>query len=113
MSRSASMWLVVAVAGPATYLTRASFILVAHRFAEVPPRLAEALRMIPPAVLAALTVPAILRPHGGGVDLLDARFAAGALAFLIAWRTKNLFLTTVAGLTAVTLLEQLGLQPLG
>lgn len=108
MSRTASAWLVVGVAGAGTYATRAAFLLVAHRFADIPPRLREALRMIPSAVLGALTVPAIFRPHGGPVDVVDARFVAGVVAFLVAWRTKNLLLTTAVGLVVVTGLEQLG-----
>lgn len=107
MSPEASAWLVVALAGLGTYATRASFLLVAARFAEVPPRLREALRMIPPAVLGALTVPAIVRPDAA-FDLADARVVAGLVAFLVAWRTKNLLLTTALGLTLVTVLEQLG-----
>jgi len=108
VSRTTAAWIVVAGAGAGTYAIRASLLLTAHRFGDVPPRLREALRMIPPAAMAALAIPAILRPNGGAVDLMDARFVAGALALLVAWRTQNLLATTAVGMVAVTLLENLG-----
>lgn len=108
MSRTTAAWIIVGGAGVGTYAIRASLLLSAHRFGDVPPRVREALRMIPPAAMAALAIPAILRPHGGSVDLLDARFVAGALAMLVAWRTQNLLATTVVGMLVVTALENLG-----
>lgn len=105
MSRTASAWLVVAIVGPATFAVRASLLLAARRFGQVPPKVQEALRMIPPAALAALAIPAILRPEGSGVDLVDPRFVAGALALTAAWRTKSLLITTAVGLAVVTVLE--------
>lgn len=108
MSETAAAWVVIVAGGVGTFLTRASFLFIAHRFTELPPRVRETLRMIPPAVLAALTVPAILRPGGGAIDVVDARLVGGLLALAIAWRTKNLLLTTAAGLAVVTVLEQLG-----
>lgn len=108
MSRTAAAWIVVAGAGAGTYGIRASLLLTAHRFGDVPPRLREALRMIPPAALAALAIPAVMRPHGGAIDVVDARFVAGVLALLVAWRTKSLLATTMVGMGAVTLLENVG-----
>lgn len=107
MSRATSAWLVVAIAGPATYGIRASLLLAARRFAKVPDRVREALRMIPPAALGALAIPPILRPGGGSLDLMDPRFVAGIIALLAAWRTKSLLITTAVGLAVVTLLENL------
>lgn len=98
----------IGVAGAGTYVIRASFLFVAHRFAEVPPRIREVLAMIPPAVLGALTAPAVLRPGGGAIDLVDARFVGALLALFVAWKTKNLLLTTAVGLGAVVALQQLG-----
>lgn len=108
MTSGGSAWTVVAVAGAGTYLIRVTLLAVAHRFGAVPPRVAEALRMIPAAALAALTVPAVLRPDGGPVDLADARFVAAAVAGVVAWRTKSLLATTVVGLALATALPQAG-----
>lgn len=108
MSRTTSAWLVVAVAGSGTFAIRATLLFAARRFGAVPPRVREALRMIPPAALGALAIPAILRPGGGALDVADARFVAGLVALLVAWRTQSLLLTTAAGLALVTVLEQFG-----
>jgi branched-subunit amino acid transport protein len=65
----------------------------------LPPAVLEALKFIPPAVLTAIIVPAILQPQGQ----LDLRFdnaylVAAIAAALISWRTKNLLLTIVLGM---------------
>lgn len=108
MSPTTTAWVVIAAAGVGTYTIRVTLLAVAHRFGDVPPRVAEALRMIPPAALAALTVPAVLRPDGGAVDVVDARFVAAVVAGVVAWRTKSLLWTTVVGLALATLLSQVG-----
>ncbi len=108
MSATATAWVVIVGAGLGTYTIRVTLLAVAHRFGNVPPRVAEVLRMIPPAALAALTVPAVLRPDGGAVDLVDARFVAAVVAGIVAWRTKSLLWTTVVGLTLATVLSQIG-----
>ena len=108
MSRTTAAWIVVAGAGSGTYAIRSSLLLAAHRFGEVPPRVREALRMIPPAAIGALAIPAVLRPHGGAIDVIDARFVAGVLALVVAWRTRSLLATTVVGMAMVTLLENVG-----
>jgi branched-subunit amino acid transport protein len=67
---------------------------------QIPPAIDRALRYIPPAVLAAIIAPALLMPDGGTLSLrLDnAALVAGTAAGLIAWRTRNLLLTIVAGM---------------
>ena len=59
-----STWAAILLAGAGTFLMRASFLLAAHRLAEVPEGVQRVLRQIPPAALAALVVPALLRPEG-------------------------------------------------
>ena len=90
--------------GVGTVLLRGSVVVLAERLGEVPPRVAQVLRMIPPASLAALVTPALLRPHGS-FGLLSPELLAGVLAVAVAWRTKNLFATIVVGLVAVVLLK--------
>lgn len=91
------IWPVILVSGAGTYAMRASFLAFAHRMATVPPGLARILRQIPPAALAAIVLPALVRPEGH-LDLIQPRLLAGAIAGLVAWRTRNVGLTLVVGL---------------
>lgn len=100
------VWAVILVSGAGTYAMRASFLAAAHRMATVPPWVARLLRQIPPAALAALVLPALVRADGR-LDLLHPRLAAGALAALVAWRTRNVGATLVAGMAALVILEHL------
>lgn len=98
-------WVAIVAAGIGTFLMRASFLLLAHRMAEVPEGVRRVLRQIPPAALAALVVPAFLRP-GDELDLWQPELAAGALAALVCWRTRSTVATLVVGMGAVFLLRQ-------
>lgn len=109
MIGAGEVWVTILVAGAGTYAIRSTLVTFATRLEAVDQRLREALRMIPAAALAALTAPAILRPQGGGPDVLDARFLAGALALVVAWRTRSLLATIVTGMVAVTALDQFAL----
>jgi branched-subunit amino acid transport protein len=99
-------WIAIVFAGVGTYAMRTSFLAFAHRMAEVPPWLRRVLRQIPPAALAALVVPALLRPHGH-VDLFQGRLWAGVVAALVAWRTRNIAITLVVGMGVLILLDQI------
>jgi branched-subunit amino acid transport protein len=98
------VWVAIVLAGIGTYLMRASFLVFAHRLADVPPGIQRLLRQIPPAALAAIVVPALVRPEGY-VDLWQPRLYAGIVAALVAWRTRNTALTLVVGIGLVMLLE--------
>jgi branched-subunit amino acid transport protein len=99
-------WTTIVFAGIGTFAMRASFLAVAHRLVHVPPRAHRVLRQIPPAALAALVLPAILRPDGN-FDLLQARVPAALLAALVAWRTRNVALTLVVGMGVLLAFELL------
>jgi branched-subunit amino acid transport protein len=98
------VWLAIVLAGAGTFAMRASFIAAAHRMAEVPPWASRILRQIPPAALAAIVLPALVRPEGT-IDLLQPRLAAGLLAGFIAWRTRNVLVTLVLGIAGLMALE--------
>ncbi len=100
------VWPVIVVSGAGTYAMRASFLAAAHRLTEVPPGVARVLRQIPPAALAAIILPALVRPHGH-LDLLQPRLVAALVAALVAWRTRNVGLTLVVGMAALVGLEHL------
>ncbi len=97
-------WTTVVLAGAATFAMRASFLAVAHRFAEVPHRVQRVLRQIPPAALASLVLPALLRPEGH-FDLTHPRAIAGVIAGLVAWKTRNVAATLVVGMAVLVALQ--------
>ncbi len=102
-------WLAIVLAGLVTYAVRVAFFLVAGRMTTLRPAVREVLRMIPAAALAALAIPPLLRPDGAAtaLTLVSAELAAGIVAGLVAWRTRNLALTIGVGIGAVLVLEPL------
>lgn len=100
------VWIAVIGSGIGTYAMRASFLAFAGRMADVPPSVQRLLRQIPPAALAAIVVPAFLRPEGA-LDIWSAELLAGVAASFVAWRTRNIALTLVVGLGLVMLLDAL------
>jgi branched-subunit amino acid transport protein len=100
------IWTAVLLSGVGTYAMRASFLAFAHRLVDVPPGIQRLLRQIPPAALASIVLPALLRPDGT-FDLLQPRLLAGLVAGLVAWRTRNTALTLLMGLGVVMLVDAL------
>jgi branched-subunit amino acid transport protein len=74
----------------------------------LPDRVFRALRYVPPAVLTAIIVPAMVMPTGT-VDFspTNSFLVAGIVSAVIAWRTKNLLLTIVLGMALFLLLRLL------
>ena len=66
---------------------------------SLPRPVMDALKFIPPAVLTAIIVPAVLMP-GGELDIgfSNAYLVAGFVAAVVAWRRSNLLLTIVVGM---------------
>jgi len=100
-------WTAIMLAGAGTFAMRVSFLAAADRLASVPPPIQRLLRQIPPAALASLVVPALVRPDGA-LSFTQPRLAAGVLAALVAWRTRNAALTLIVGLGALVAAEALG-----
>jgi branched-subunit amino acid transport protein len=100
------LWLTIVLAGAGTFVARISFLGVAHRIADPPIALQRILRMIPPAALAALVLPAFVRPDGQ-FDLTQPRLVAGLVATVVAFWTKNVLLTLAVGMAVVVILDQL------
>lgn len=91
--------------GIVTYLIRLSLILLIGH-STVPAMLQRALRFVPPAVLSALIFPDLLL--SGGTPILSPahpRLLAGALAALIAWRSRNALVAIAAGMVALWVLR--------
>ena len=100
------IWVTILVAGIGTYLLRASFLAFADRLVDLPPLVERVLRQIPPAVLAALVVPQLLRPEGT-LDLWQPELLAGVVAAIVSWRTRNIAATLVIGMVVLVVVERL------
>jgi branched-subunit amino acid transport protein len=99
------LWLIIVAMGLVTYASRLSFMALLGRW-KVPPMLTRALRFVPPAVLSAIIFPELLRPEGQlDVSLGNIRLLAGAVAALVAWRTRNVVLTIATGMAALWILQ--------
>lgn len=100
-----SLWLVILLAGLLTYGTRLSFILLIDRF-TLPGWFQRSLRYIPLAVLSAIILPE-LASRSSVVDLSfrNPQFYAGALAVIVAWRTRNVLLTIIVGMASLLLFQ--------
>jgi branched-subunit amino acid transport protein len=98
------VWATILLAGAGTFAMRASFIAAADRLVDLPPWAQRILRQIPPAALASIVLPALVRPDGE-LDLTHPRFIAGIIAALVAWRTNNVVATLVVGMGVVVFLH--------
>jgi branched-subunit amino acid transport protein len=93
-----NIWVVLAAGGLATYLTRLSFIALAH-CGTPPERVSRPLRFVPTAVLSALILPAVVTPQGSlEFGMAMPRVLAAAAAVVVAWRTRSVLLTLVVGM---------------
>ena len=101
-----TVWITIVLAAIGTYALRASFLAAARRLVDLPPLADRILRQIPPAVLAALVLPSLVRPDGD-LDLWQPRLLAGAVAALVSWRTRSIALTLVVGMGLLVAIEQL------
>jgi branched-subunit amino acid transport protein len=91
-----TVWLVIVGVGVISLLLRSSS-LVLLRDRRLPDGLTRALGLVPASVLAALIVPDLLL-HQGRVEVVSARLLAGIVAGVVAWQTRNVLWTLVAGL---------------
>ena len=100
-----NIWLVMIIIGVITFLTRLSFIALQDKL-QMPAIISRSLKYVPTAVLTAIIVPEILLTSGSlDISFGNARLFAGILAGLVAWRTKNVFLTILVGMLALWLVQ--------
>lgn len=102
-----TIWAVLAAIGVGTFLIRLSFLVVLARVDAIPPLVTRILRLIPAAVLAAIAMPALTHANGA-FDLATDRFVAGAVAAVVAWRTRNVVATIAVGMSVLWGLDALG-----
>jgi branched-subunit amino acid transport protein len=102
------LWLVIFGMGAITYGLRASSLLLAERL----PRqawLGSFLRFVPVAVLSAIVALEMALPDGtlNLSPLSNHRLLAGALAILVAWRTRRMLPTILVGMISLWILQAL------
>lgn len=99
MSRP-ELWVTIAGMALITFTLRSSFLLAANRL-TLPPLLRRSLTYVPPSVLAAIVAPALAQPSGAGLGPVDLRLVAGAVAAVVAWRTRSIVATFAVGMAAL------------
>lgn len=99
---SINLWDIILVLGVVTFLTRFSFIwLLGNR--KVSQSIQKLLQFVPPAVLAALITPSFLLTPEAQFSLANQRMWAGLFAVLVAWKSKNVIVTILAGFLCLAL----------
>jgi branched-subunit amino acid transport protein len=100
-----NIWFVMILGGLVTFATRLSFILLLDRI-KVPDWFRRGLRFVPVAVLSAIILPELTNPDGTlFLSWRNPQLLAGAVAILVAWRTKNVILTIIAGMAALLVFQ--------
>ena len=103
-----TLWLTIVGAGAVTFALRLSFIALLGRM-EIPRFLGRALRFVPAAVLTAVVIPLLFYNNGAlEVSLGNERLLAGAVAALIAWRTRSVLFTLGGGMAMLWALQAIG-----
>ncbi len=100
-----NFWLTMLIIGMLTFGIRISFIIILDRW-QPPMLLERALRFVPIAVLSAIIAPELVL-HSGSLDisLSNLRLLAGLVATLVAWKTKNIVWTIIAGMGVLLTLQ--------
>lgn len=94
-------WLIILGMMIVTFLPRYGVLALLGRV-ELPKPIFRALKFVPPAVLSAIIVPALLLKDDKIYIALDNSYlVAGIFSGVIAWRTRNLLLTIVLGMAAM------------
>lgn len=101
-----TIWLTIVGMGVLTFLLRLSVIAFLGRV-RLPALVQRGLDFVPPAVFSALIIPELLNGHIVESFSLQthARLIAGAIAVVVAWRTKNVVFTIGTGLFVVLILQ--------
>jgi len=100
-----NIWLVMILGGLITFAIRFVLIYLFGRF-EVPETMRKALHYVPPAVLSAIIFPELFFREGVlSLSLDNYRLLAGLVAILVAWFSKNILITILAGMAALFLLQ--------
>ncbi len=104
-----SDWLTALLIGVGTYVLRLSFIGILGT-KPMPIWAQRPLRLVGPAVLAALVVPAVVLVDGSAdvTPLGNPRFLAAGAAALVAWRLKSVAGVIAVGMSLLWILQAAG-----
>lgn len=94
----------ILLAAAGTYLIRVSMVVALGRL-ELSDRVERALRLVAPAVLAALVAQTLFLDDGE-LRAWSAWYPAAAIAAVTAWRTRSTSWALVAGFVSVWILQQ-------
>lgn len=77
-------------------------VLALSGWVNLPLALTRMLCYVPPAVLTAIAVPAVLMPTGNEIQasITNPRLVGAIVALLVGWRSQNLLLTIGLGMLA-------------
>jgi branched-subunit amino acid transport protein len=105
--QATTLTLLIVALALGTYLLRLLPLTILSRI-SLPKRAQEWLRLVPGAVLAASLAQALLVRDERIILAWDNPYVLAALpTFLVAWRTRSVLLTMLAGMAAYALLERL------
>jgi branched-subunit amino acid transport protein len=91
-------WLISGMA-LVTFACRYPMLALVSRV-TLPAGVVDALKFIPPAVLTAIIMPAVMAPTGRlALELGNPYLVAALASCWVAWRTKHLLMTIVVGIT--------------
>ena len=100
-----NIWTIMIIGGLLTFATRLSFIFLLDRI-KVPDWFRRGLRFVPVAVLSAIILPDLTSPNGTlFLNWRNPQLLAGIVAILVAWKTKNVILTILAGMATLVVFQ--------
>jgi branched-subunit amino acid transport protein len=100
-----TFWIVIVACAIITFLIRVSFIAIFGK-QEIPAWLQKALKYVPPSVLSVIACQSILfQGNQLDISLNNTRLIAGILAALVAWWTRNILITIIAGMAALVVIQ--------
>jgi branched-subunit amino acid transport protein len=103
-----SMWALFIAVGVGTFAMRLCFVELQGRL-HISPALSRALAYVPPSVLAAIVLPAVVHRNGASAITLDnPQIPAALVAAVVAWLSRSTLLTLAAGMGMLWLLEYFG-----
>ena len=98
------LWAIIIGGMIVTYLTRLSFTVILPP-ERLPKIMQRGLRFVPSAILAAIAIPELIRPEGVvDISLNNPELIAGTIAAIVAWRTRNTWLTILVGMLVLWVL---------
>jgi branched-subunit amino acid transport protein len=102
-----NIWVIMIIGGLLTFATRLSFIFLLDRI-KAPDWFRRGLRFVPVAVLSAIILPELTSPNNTlFLSWRNPELLAGLVAILVAWKTKNVLLTILAGMAALVIIQLL------